>query len=853
MALDRDGKLRHFDVLRAVSGSVAVMEQVIPNIASLGLLVFLFTAIVRRAPDDRLRCWVAAWICILVHTVLKLWTPVSPFWRSTSVCASVDSLALAAIFLLMSTMIVREGRKAGLRFGGVLALFTLPCLTMSIAQPSLGALLAVLALARQAVAIRLAMRPRLNRRSVLWIVIPACALSLACMLYGIGHGHSEIIVLALLGEMFIAAGANFWFAGWERSLGLSTTCTGLIAFGAMFPAMLFIHQSPAASSASIAVFGISLFCAAIGMILIVFEEDLRSVRQTTEEYRLTFDTNPHPLWIYDAETLEFLAVNQAACSTHGHTREEFAKLKLPDIVDKREMPQVLRQVALSAPSPNRESRHIRKDGTILPMDITAHSIVFRGRPARFVLGIDVSEREELQRQVLHHSRHDSLTGLPNRTLFEEQLDAALALWIRMRSTLDRDEKLGIVCLNLDRFKRINDTYGIWVGDECLKKVAEILRAKAGPTDLVARTGGDRFALVLTGLRSSWPAEVVLSELMEALREPLVVGRTKVRLSVSAGLAFCPDDGVAVMPMWRSAEGALSRARAAGGGQVVWSNSELRIAAEQQVDLEAFMRTQLEEHGFHLEYQPIFAMDGRVEGLEALLRLTHPVHGPISPGRLIPLAEETGLIVPLGDWVIEEVCRQLCTWRENGVRLVPIAVNVSGHQLMRGGFAERLVGIISRFQINPGQIDLEVTESADMFNVTEVTRQMTLLSEIGIRFSIDDFGTGHSTLNRLDKLPLSVLKVDRTFTERLCEVDGSRSIVQAMISMAKALNMRVVAEGVELEEQLEVLKEMGCNYLQGYLLSRPIPPNAIPDVMHGRHPLLADRCGASKLVEEYSGA
>src|SRR5580658_5918758 len=166
MALDRDGKLRHFDVLRAVSGSVAVMEQVIPNIASLGLLVFLFTAIVRRAPDDRLRCWVAAWICILVHTVLKLWTPVSPFWRSTSVCASVDSLALAAIFLLMSTMIVREGRKAGLRFGGVLALFTLPCLTMSIAQPRLGALLAVLALARQAVAIRLAMRPRLNRRSV---------------------------------------------------------------------------------------------------------------------------------------------------------------------------------------------------------------------------------------------------------------------------------------------------------------------------------------------------------------------------------------------------------------------------------------------------------------------------------------------------------------------------------------------------------------------------------------------------------------------------------------------------------------------------------------------------------------
>jgi diguanylate cyclase (GGDEF)-like protein len=251
-----------------------------------------------------------------------------------------------------------------------------------------------------------------------------------------------------------------------------------------------------------------------------------------------------------------------------------------------------------------------------------------GRPARFVLGIDVSEREELLRQVLHHSRHDSLTGLPNRTLFEEQLEGALALWIRMRSSLDRDEMLGIVCLNLDRFKRINDTYGTRVGNECLKKVAEILRAKSRPTHLVARTGGDRFAVVLTGLWSSWPAEHVLSELMEALREPFVVGKTKVRLSVSVGLAFCPDDGTAITPLWRSAEGALSRARAAGGGQVVWSNSELRIAAEQQVELEEFMRAQVEKRGFHLEYQPIFAMDGHVEGLEALLRLSHPVHGPI---------------------------------------------------------------------------------------------------------------------------------------------------------------------------------------------------------------------------------
>ncbi|HUH64113.1 MAG TPA: PAS domain S-box protein, partial [Terracidiphilus sp.] len=392
--------------------------------------------------------------------------PQTPVWKLTSICASIDALALAAICLLVSTMIVREGRWAGLRLGGVLALFTLPCLTVSIAHPRPGWLLAVLVVIRQGVAVILAMRRRANPRSEPWLVIPACALSLAWMLYGIGSGHSEIVFLALLGEMFFVAGASFWFAGWERSLGLVTTCTGFIVFGAMFPGALLIQQAWPGSPAAADVFGVSSFCAAIGMILIVFEEDLRSVRQATEEYRLTFETNPHPLWIYDAETFEFLAVNRASCSTHGYTREEFEKLRLQDIIDRREMPQVLKQVALSAPNSARASHHIRKDGTILPMDITAHSIIFRGRPARFVLGIDVTEREELQRQVLHHSRHDSLTGLPNRVLFEERLEGALALWMRMRSSLDGDEKLGIVCLNLDRFKRINDAYGSWVGNEC---------------------------------------------------------------------------------------------------------------------------------------------------------------------------------------------------------------------------------------------------------------------------------------------------------------------------------------------------------------------------------------------------
>lgn len=494
---------------------------------------------------------------------------------------------------------------------------------------------------------------------------------------------------------------------------------------------------------------------------------------------------------------------------------------------------MLGQIASPVLNANQASHHVSKDGKEIPMDITAHDIVFRRRRARFVLGIDVSEREELQRQVQHHSRHDALTGLPNRVLFEEQLKGALA------RAADAREKLAILCLDVDRFRRINDTYGMGLGDECLKQVADILRARAGPMDLVSRTEGNGFALVLTGLRSGFPAEHVLMGLGKTFREPLVVGETKVRLSFSAGLALYPDDGAEAAQLWRSAESALSKARAAGGGLVMWSSSELRIAAEQQVELEAFMRLQLEERGFHLVYQPLYGIKGEVNGLEALLRLSHTNNGPISPGRFIPLAEETGLIIPIGDWVIEEVCRQLCKWRDEGIRMVPIAVNVSGSQLMQSGFAERLIGIISQFEIRPGQLELEVTESTAMLNESEATKQMALLSEIGFRFSIDDFGTGHSSLNRLDTLPLDVLKVDRTFIERLCEVDGTRSIVQAIISMAKALNMRVVAEGVEREEQLSALREMGCDCFQGFLLSRPVRSVDIPRLLERRHPLLAD--------------
>jgi EAL domain-containing protein (putative c-di-GMP-specific phosphodiesterase class I) len=243
-----------------------------------------------------------------------------------------------------------------------------------------------------------------------------------------------------------------------------------------------------------------------------------------------------------------------------------------------------------------------------------------------------------------------------------------------------------------------------------------------------------------------------------------------------------------------------------------------------------MRKQLDEGGFRLAYQPLFAFDGTVLGMEALLRLGDPVRGAVSPAQFIPIAEETGLIVPLGQWVLEEVCRQLRVWRDQGMRVVPVSVNVSGLQLMRIDYVKSVRETLERFRIDPQWVNLEVTETVAMQNLAEVAERMASLTALGISFSIDDFGTGHSSLGRLHQLPISELKIDQSFIRQLCTGDGTYSIVQAVISMAHALGLRLVAEGVETERQLDCLRVLGCDLLQGSLLSRPVSAKQIPPLV-----------------------
>lgn len=826
------------------------MQSVLADIVFLGLFVFLFGAISFTRQDDRLRCWVAGWLCVMAHFVVELWRPASLGWQQLQSCISIDALAVAAVVFIVSTMILVEGRGAGLRLGILLALPTLLCIDLAIADlPAVWPLAGAVVL-RQSIAMTLASRVRRNRPLVGSIIGSVCIVTVAWMLTSVFGGHPEVVVYALLGEMYLICAVDFWNNGWVRSAGLKTMSLGLVAWSGVFPFSYGIERLWPHFEIASELWNVPKLCVAIGMILMVLEEDSRAARVLNDDYRLLFDRHPNALWITDMENMRLLAANPVAAELHGYTREEFLKLKLTDILHPDLHERVRRELEFPEFHPHRTSRHLRKDGTVVPIDLSAFEIVFQGRRCRLVMAIDVTEREALQEQLDHQAGHDRLTGLPNRILIPDLLAKAV------EQAAEGRQELAVLSVDIDRFKRVNDFYGLRVGDEYIKSFARILTSRMRSMDIVARTGGDEFTIVLTGLKSSVTAEHTVKELMEVFAQPLVIEGYKLQLPISMGVSMFPENGTEALALWSGAERARSEAKTAGGGRAIWLSQELKQAAEEQIALESYMRAHLEDGGFRLAYQPLYGMDGAVRGLEALLRLDHPEFGLVSPGKIIPIAEATGLIIPLGQWVIEETCRQLLVWKSQGMRLVPVAVNISGLQLMHVDFASRFMSTLKRYSIDPHWIHLEVTETAAMHNLGEVADQMTKLSAEGIAFSIDDFGTGHSSLGRLHQLRISELKIDRAFIDQLCVRDGAYQIVQAIVTLAHTLGHVVVAEGVETTSQLACLRELKCDLTQGFLLSRPVTPEEIPALVRAQHPAINDlpSCNCSerlRLVDRVS--
>lgn len=428
----------------------------------------------------------------------------------------------------------------------------------------------------------------------------------------------------------------------------------------------------------------------------------------------------------------------------------------------------------------------------------------------------ISEREE---QLTYQAYHDGLTGLPNRALFHNLLQQAI-------TTARRDhEQLGVLLLDLDRFKEVNDTLGHDVGDLILQQVGSRLAGAVRESDTVARLGGDECAVLLRALTDRRDAFEVVHRIRCALEQPFVVENQPIELAASVGIAFYPDHGEDGTTLVRHADVAMYGAKRSASGVAVYA-VEMDPNSPRRLALLGELRQAIERDGLTLYYQPkVDLASNRVTDVEALLRWHHPQHGLLPPGDFIPLAEQTGLMGPLTFWVLGEALRQVTAWRDEGIDL-GVAVNLSARVLQDEQFPDRVAALLTRFHVRPSKLVLEITESAIMADPACAMRIVTGLHELGVRLSVDDFGTGYSSLAYLKKLPVDELKIDRSFVIDLEAKSHDEVIVRSTIDLAHNLGMRVTAEGVESHEVLETLRRYGCDYAQGYFISHPVPARAL---------------------------
>jgi diguanylate cyclase (GGDEF)-like protein/PAS domain S-box-containing protein len=433
------------------------------------------------------------------------------------------------------------------------------------------------------------------------------------------------------------------------------------------------------------------------------------------------------------------------------------------------------------------------------------------------VGRDVTQTALAEQKVQELARIDSLTGLPNRNVFLSELDALLA---RSR----RRQKTFAVCfLDLDRFKSINDSLGHDAGDELLKLMALRLRGSLRETDLVARLGGDEFVALIEDPGSAADLARVGQKMLEAISESLTLQGLDCRTSASLGIAQYPTDGEDAAALLKHADAAMYRAKDLGKNNVQFYTAELATESARLFALESELRMAVARGELRLHYQPkIEVVSGRLCGVEALLRWHHPTRGLVPPGEFIGLAEERGLIVPLGRWVLQAACRQLRDWRAAGLATVPVAVNLSAKQFVSDSLVDDVQQALQAHGVAATDLEVELTESALMTDPERAGEVLRQLSALGLVLSIDDFGTGYSSLSYLTRFPARVVKIDRSFISGLPEDAGNLAITQAVIAMAHSLKLTVVAEGVETPAQLQVLRELGCDQVQGYLLGRPMP-------------------------------
>lgn len=553
------------------------------------------------------------------------------------------------------------------------------------------------------------------------------------------------------------------------------------------------------------------------------EEELR---ESENKFRELFHNANDAIFLNrvaeDGRIAEFLEANQVACRSLGYSREEFLGMSLERIIAPERLDETLEALRqlLAQGHASFETVHIAKDGSKIPVEVSVRVFMLKGTRVALSVARDITERKRAEEKIYRLAYYDTLTELPNRALFIDRV--AWGIVQARRSQM----AAAVIFLDLDRFSTINDTLGSEVGDRLLQGVAQRLAGSLRETDVAARVGGDDFAVLALVAHAEDGARVA-ENILEALRPAFEIDDHKLYVTASIGVSIYPYDGNDPHNLLKNAGAAMQLAKEQGGNGYQFFTPSMHTLGLKRLLLESNLRRALERQEFVLHYQPQVEVEtGKIIAVEALIRWQNPERGLIAPLEFIPMAEDTGLIVPIGEWVLRTACSQCKSWQRLGFPQARVSINLSARQFQQPNLVQLIADALAGSKLDPNCLELELTENVVMKNPEQAAATLRRLKEIGVRISLDDFGTGYSSLSYLKNLPIDCIKIDRSFVRDLTSDPNDAAIIMAVITLAHSLKLKVIAEGVENEEQISFLRLLRCDAVQGYFYSRPMPAEAV---------------------------
>jgi diguanylate cyclase (GGDEF)-like protein/PAS domain S-box-containing protein len=563
----------------------------------------------------------------------------------------------------------------------------------------------------------------------------------------------------------------------------------------------------------------------------------RALKESEEHFRSAFDYAAAGMALVGTDG-RWMSVNRSLCELLGYSEAELLRRNFQSVTHADDLGESLadmyQMIEGKVVTLTKERRYLHREGRVVWATVSTSLVAnTQGEPMHFIVqSQNITDRKRAEENLHRAAFYDHLTGLPNRVLFTDHLQVSIK-----RAQEHPDHLFAVLFLDVDRFKNINDSLGHVLGDHLLKDVASRLEKCIRPEDTISRFGGDEFAILLDGLAHSADALAVAERIKREMLSTFRLGGHDVFTSVSLGIALSTLGYESAEEILRDADTAMYRAKAQGKGSYEVFDKLMHARAISLLQLESDLRRAVEFEEFELFYQPIVKLEtGKISGFEALLRWRHPVRGMVSPLEFITVAEETGLIIPIGTWVLRQACRQLSKWQAEYHTDVPltISVNLSARQFRQNDLVDQVKRILRETKLSPECLRLEITESVVMEDAEVATAMLRQLRSLNVQLSIDDFGTGYSSLSYLHRFPINILKIDRSFIGRMCQEEESLGIVETIVILASKLKMRVVAEGIETSEQWTMLRDLRCEYGQGYLFSEPVPQEAATT-------LLGDEC------------